>query len=303
MERRPDPADRRSVTVRPAPGRAADIVAALAPLDAAIGGLLSASSPGERAAIGRFLNAAGRAVADETARLRAGTRGGFVGDTFQAPLGGAARGRLVFASGAPRLALNIAPLGPRASARIIAETSASRLEFAGAAPVDELVVASFDGPRPDVRSGGGVVTIRYRRHAIAAFATRRARIALQRRGPVDARARRRDHRPDGLARRRHAGATRHRGGANHLNLDLPRPHGTAARAPERRGQQRPVPTARGCARRGPARGRRLRLQVDGRSRVDVAGKRRYVGDGFDERPDRYELEILGGASEVDVSER
>jgi DNA-binding MarR family transcriptional regulator len=303
VERRPDPADRRSVTVRPAPARAADIVDALAPLQAAIVELLQGCTPEERVAIGRFLDGAGRLVADETARLRAQTRGGFVGDTFRAPLGGSVRGRLVFASGAPRFALNIAPLGPRASARIIAETSASRLEFTGATPAEDLVVASFDGPRPDVRSAGGVVTIRYRRQAIAAFATRMAHIALSGAVPwtleLDGGITDLTGSLDGVTLER----LDIEGGANHVSLDLPRPHGTAAvrvngvASSARFRRPAGVPVAVRLA------GGISRLQVDGRSRADVAGKRRYVGDGFDERPDRYELEILGGASEVIVSER
>ena len=84
----------------------------------------------------------------------------------------------MFVSGAPRVALNFAPLGPRATARVIAETSASRLEFTGAAPAGDLMAASFDGPRPDVRVAGGEVTVRYRRQAMSAFTSRRARIAL-----------------------------------------------------------------------------------------------------------------------------
>ena len=35
------------------------------------------------------------------------------------------------------------------------ETSASRLEFTGAADASDLLQASFDGPQPDVRSSAG----------------------------------------------------------------------------------------------------------------------------------------------------
>jgi hypothetical protein len=44
------------------------------------------------------------------------------------------------------------------------------------------------------------------------------------------------------------------------------------------------------------------LSVDGRRSEQVAGKRRYTGPGFDETPDRYEFEILGGASDVTITE-
>ena len=300
--RRPDPADRRSVTLAPVPARAAEVAAAVAPLAAEIEALLQAGSASEREAIERFLDAAARAVDAETARLRAETRGGFVGNVFRAPVGNATRGRLVFASGAPRLSLNIAPLGPRASARIIAETSASRLEFTGAAPAGELVVATFDGPRPDVRATGGVVSIRYRRQAIAAFTTRTRAHRAGRRDPVDARARRRDHGPHGHVWRasRSSGWTWTAERTTSCST-LPHPTGTGAVRLKRRGKQRDVPAARGRARRRAGRGRRLAAARRRPAPEMVGGLRRYVGPGYAESPDRYELEVLGGASEVIVN--
>ena len=301
LTRRPDPADRRSVTLVPVPARAADVVDAIAPLQSAIDGLLAACAPAERDAIDRFLARAARAVDEETARLRAGTRGGFVGNAFRAPLGDATRGRLVFASGAPRLALNLAPLGPRATARIIAETSASRLRFAGTAPAGELVVATFDGPRPDVRASAGTVTIRYRRQAISAFSSRRATISLAAGIPwtieLDGGITDLDGSLSGVALER----LDVDGGANHVRLDLPDPSGTvnvrldgvASSATFRR--PRGVPVAVRVA------GGVSHLRVDGRKREMVAGTKRYVAPGFEESPDRYELEVLGGASNVTVS--
>jgi DNA-binding MarR family transcriptional regulator len=301
VTRRPDPADRRSVTIVPVPERAAEVVEAVRPLVAAVDGLLEAHTAAERAAIGRFLVDAGRAVDVETARLRAGTRGGFVGNRFSAPLAGATRGRLVFTSGAPRFALNVNALGARANARIIAETSASRLEFAGAAPGDDLVLAVFDGPRPDVRSAGGVVTIRYRRQATAAFSTRTARVALNGSIPWTIEL---DGGITDLTGTLEA-VTLERidvdGGANHVRLELPRPAGTAtvriggvvssARFKRPAGIPVAVRVAGGVA----------HLKVDGGRREQVAGHRRYIGPGFADSPDRYELEVLGGASELRVS--
>jgi DNA-binding MarR family transcriptional regulator len=300
VARLPDPADRRSVTIAPVASRVQDVVEAIEPLTEAVDGLLAASSAPERDAIGRFLVAAGRVVDTETARLRAATRGGFVGDRFSAPLGDATRGRLRFTSGAPRLALNIAPLGPRANARIIAETSASRLEFAGAAAADDLVLATFDGPRPDVRATDGVVTIRYRRQATAVFSTRKARIALNGAIPwtieLDGGITDLTGTLDGVSLER----IDVDGGANHVRLELPRPTGTAtvriggvvSRARFRRPSGIPVAVRMA--------GGVSRLRVDGSRQKQVSGQRRYVGPGFADSPDRYELEVLGGASELTV---
>jgi hypothetical protein len=40
--------------------------------------------------------------------------------------------------------------------------------------------------------------------------------------------------------------------------------------------------------------------VDRGRAEQVSGKRRYVGPGYEATPDRYEIEILGGAGEVVV---
>ena len=299
--RQPDPADRRSVVVRPVPARIADLADAMASLDTAIDALLAAYTQEQRASLESFLVAAAQISAEETARLRAETRGGFVGDTFHAPLGGVTRGRLAFSSGAPRMAVNVAPLGPRAAARIIMETSASRLDFASTAPVGQLIVASFDGPRPDVRATGGTVTVRYRRQPVAAFAARRARIALSGEIPwsieLDGGLTDLTGSLDGVRLQR----LDVEGGTNHLSLVLPRPSGTAtvrlSGVASAVAFSRPagVPVA---IRLG---GGISHLRVDSKRREQVRGQRRYVGEGFEESPDRYELEVLGGASDLTVS--
>jgi DNA-binding MarR family transcriptional regulator len=301
--RKPDPSDRRSVTIEPVATEVARVEAALAPLDARLDTELEGRSAAERAAVADFLAAAMRAVAEETARMTAGTRGGFMGDTFSAPLADATRGRLQFASGAPRLALNFAPLGPQATARVIMETSASRLAFAGPAQPGELVRASFDGPMPDVRASAGVVSIRYRRRAIAAFTSRSARIALSAEIPwtIELTGGITDITGtlEGVVLER----VDVQGGANHVRLDLPAPRGTVgvrlAGVASSARFRRPagVPAALRVD------GGIAHLRLDGSTRGQIAGERRFVGTGFDEQPDRYELEVLGGASVLTVESR
>ncbi len=301
--RRPDPADRRSVGVHPVGAQAARLLELVSPLDAALAGALDAHSAPERAAIAGFIATAGRLVADATSRLNADARGGFVGGEFRAPLGGVGRGRLVFVSGAPRLALNVAPLGPRANARMIVETSASRLQFGGATTGGELVVATFDGPRPDVRATAGTITVRYRRQAIDAFSTRTARLMLNGSIPwtieLEGGITDLTGTLEGVALERLDVA----GGANHIRLDLPAPSGTAA---VRIGGvvssaqfRRPggVPVALRVA------GGVSRVRFDAQRRSTVGGDQRFVGEGFGDQPDRYEIEVLGGASEVSVTPR
>ena len=300
VTRTPDPADRRSVTIAPVPARAAEVVDAVAPLAEAIDGLLAAASPPERAAIGTFLDGAHRAVESETARLRVESRGGFWKNQYTAPLGAVTRGRLVFVTGAPRMSLNFSPL-PGANARLIMETSASRLEFTGAADASDLLQASFDGPQPDVRVVGGVVTVRYRRQPVAAFSTRLAKVALN--GTIPWTVEINGGITDLTGTLAGVGLERLDldGGANHVRLDLPRPTGTATvhigGVVSSARLQRPagVPVAVRLA------GGVSRVRVDGARRKNVSGKQRYVGTGYNDSPDRYELEVLGGASEVTVS--
>lgn len=300
VTRRPDPDDRRSVTIAPVPARAQEVVAAVAPLTDAVDGLLSASPAPEREAIGRFLAEANRAVDAETARLRVSSRGGFWDNRYSAPLGDVSRGRLVFVTGAPRMSLNFSPL-PGANARLIMETSASRLEFTGASDDADLVQATFDGPRPDVRVAGGVVTVRYRRQAGAAFSTRVAKVALNPTIPWSIEIEGGITDLTGTLARVGLERLDLGGGANHVRLALPRPTGTAtvhiggvvssARLERPAGVPVAVRLAGGVS----------RVRIDGARRKDVHGKQRYVGAGFDQSPDRYELEVLGGASDLTVS--
>lgn len=299
-ERRSDPSDRRSVTVRLVPDAADDLRAALEPLRSAMASVLGQYPVGERDAITDFLARATEAMTAETDRLRALSRGGFINDVYTAPLGGATRGRLVFRTGAPRVSLNVAPLGPSASARIIMETSASRLSFVGTSAASELIRATFDGPLPDVRVAAGLVTIRYPRRP---FSTRTARIALNGSIPWTIEI-------DGgitdlagtMSGVQLAGLSLH-GGGNHISLDLPAPSGTvavrvdgvASRAVFRRSGSVPAALR--------VKGGVSHLRFDGQRRASVSGERRYVSDAWSTTPDRYEIEVLGGASTVRVERR
>ncbi len=161
--READPADRRRILVRPLPDRVAEITAAYAPLEEAMARVLDRYESGGRAAIGDFMEQAIAVLEDQATRLRAHSRGGIVGEMFTAALGTATVGRLVFRSGAPRLAVRAAPLGPEAEARIVAELAHTSLVLRDADVGDALAHGTFTGPMPDVRTRGGVVAVRYRR--------------------------------------------------------------------------------------------------------------------------------------------
>ena len=94
-----------------------------------------------------------------------------------------------------------------------------------AEPDGELIRATFDGPAPDVRTGDGTVTMRYRRRVIdtrsraidAALHPSAAWAVKFENGITDV---------DADLRGLNLLTITARGGVNHLNLRLPRPSGT-----------------------------------------------------------------------------
>jgi DNA-binding MarR family transcriptional regulator len=300
VRREPDPEDRRRIIVRVLPDRARELAAIYQPLLTATAELADHLEPAQRTALTEYLERAAGALHGETARLRATVRGGMVGDTFIAPLAGATRGRLVFASGAPRLAMSATALGQQV--RMVAETSASRLTVAGATDADELIRARFAGPPPEVRAADGVVTIRYRRRALD-FRSRAARIGLNPSVPwsfevdgglTDLEADLRSLQFEALAVR---------GGANHLSLRLPRPDGSArvsiSGGASNARFERPVGTAVSLRVRGGV----SQLTFDDQRLESTAGDTHLQSSDFADAAARYEIELTGGVSHLTVRRR
>lgn len=276
VQRRADPDDRRSVRIEPVPERAAELSVAFAPLEQAIGALLERQSATQREALRGFLQAALETVAAETARLRARSRGGFVGEVYSAPLGEADRGRLLIAS------------------------DVGQLRLAGGASDGELLQATFTGPVPDVRASGGEVMIRYPRQPRAEFGARVARLSLNDSIPWtleidgdvgDMKAALQDIRVERLELS---------GDIARLHVELPTPSGTV---PVRvRGDvamarfERPaaVPVALRLV------GDAVHLRLDDRRMNLVSDGVRLESEGFATTPDRYEIEILGDAAALRV---
>jgi DNA-binding MarR family transcriptional regulator len=290
VRREPDPSDRRSVLVAIEEQHALDLAALYAPLSARVGTETS------HAVIDRMA----AALHADTERLRVAARGGLVGDTYHAPLGDATRGRLVFASGAPRLSLSAFALGQHA--RMVVEASASRLRLGGGTQVGELVRARFEGPPPDIRTGAGTITIRYRRRTLD-FRSRAAEIALNPDipwsieidgGVTDLKADLRNLQLDGL---------QVRGGANQMSLELPAPQGTIRIGIDGGASgitlRRPPRTAASLRVLGGA----SRLRLDDRRHGSVGNDFVVRSEGFESASDRYEIVVRGGASDLVVATR
>ena len=226
VTRRPDPADRRRIAVHPVKRHLAVLSAAVAPLDAAIDSVLGAYAEDERVTIAAFLRSAAEAVGAETERLVAETHGEFRGQ---------------YVPGAPRwrqprpahLSVRRAKSrGQHRSARPARGGTGHHgderltLELVAGAPAGQLLAASFDGPKPDVRAMAGNVNVHYRRQSAAIFRSRRARIALSTevRWAIELDGGLTDLTGDlgGV----HLTRLDVEGGANHVDLSLPRPQGT-----------------------------------------------------------------------------
>lgn len=297
VRREADPNDRRRVVVRVDPDRAAEITALYAPFLAATSELLADWAPAEREALTEYLVGVSAALEKEIVRARATVRGGFIGDTFVAPLAEATAGRLVFASGAPRFAMNAAALGQQA--RVVVESSASRLTFDGVSPVGELIRARFVGPSPEVRAAGGLVTIRYRRRLLDVRA-RSAKVALNGDLPWSIEVDGGLTDLDGNLRPIRLAGLTVRGGANHLRLRLPAPDGTvrvdiAGGASNVRFERpRGVPVALRI------RGGVSRLRFDDQRVRTASGDLELRSDDFASAANRYEIAFAGGASNLEV---
>ncbi len=299
VKRKSDPTDRRRFVIRPT-SATDEVRAVVTRLDGTLDKLLGGYSDEQRQAIQSFLDTAAAAVSTETETLRASVRGGFVGRTYSAPAGEVVRGLLTFSSGAPRLSINLSPLGPRAAARVIVEPSASRLHFAGAAPGGQLVGASFAGPLPDVRALAGTVRVRYSRGALVAITTREAEVALSAAIPwaIEIQGGLTDL--SGSLAAISLERLELDGGANHIDLELPRPSGTAvirirgvisnARFTRPRGVPVTLRVEGGIS----------HLVFDGKTYTNISGKRRVASKSDTSTTDRYEIDVRGGASTLFV---
>jgi DNA-binding MarR family transcriptional regulator len=299
VRREPDPADRRRTLVRVDPGRMEEMAAGYAPIIERAAAASRDWSPELRKQLGRYLDAFADALGGEAERLRVATRGGILDDAYRAPLGAVARARLMLATGAPRLNLGGSALGQQV--RMVAETSATRLTLRAAKADGELIRAAFRGPPPDVRTADGTVTMRYKRRLIDTRG-REIDAALH---PVPAWAIEIDGGITDLdadLRELAFLGLDVRGGANHLRLRLPRPSGTVRVALAGGSSQVRIRRPAGVPVALVASGGVSRLRFDD-ERHDASGTELHVrSPAYERAPDRYELDLGGGISDLTIDE-
>jgi DNA-binding MarR family transcriptional regulator len=292
-----DPADRRRVIVEPVAERTLAVARAFDPLDQAVRGALSPAPYGDIRAIRLFLETTVAGSRDAIALARepgaagiaASVAGGAAGSASSGPVAAATHGRLVFVTAVPTVAITTDPaLGP------------------------DLYRARFSGAVPSARVRDGVITIRYPRFAWFDF---RTRIADQ---WVDASAHWRKDRTELVLNDRLPWTIEFRGGATAIDADLRSIRlgevvvsGGAGNVQLRLGVPAGVVRIRleGGARdvtiARPS-GVAATLRVAGGSRkATLDGVGTWTGGrietpGATAIPDRYEIEVTGGADRVAV---
>jgi len=299
IERVADPADRRRTIIRVSHERGRDVGAAYEPLERSTEEVLRPLGADQRSLVTRVLGELRVAVAADTERLRATSRGGMVGEMFSAPLGGADRGRLLFRSGAPRLALRAAPLGPATEVRAVAELTHTTLRLDGATSDGELCRASFDGPHPDLATRKGEVTMAYKRRLD--WRQREARVSLSRVVPwaIDV--------SGGLSRfeadLRHVRVhdLRIQGSVDDVTARLGVPDGTSRIRLSGSARDVVIEHPSGTAIRVSVSGGVHEIRVGREHLRDVHGSVRMVTPGAERAADRFEVEVSGGARTIRVA--
>ena len=94
-----------------------------------------------------------------------------------------------------------------------------------------------------------------------------------------------------------------RGGANHLKLDLPTPAGTVPIRISGVASSVVLKRPAGVPVMLRVRGGISHLRIDAERHNSVSGERRFTSQGFGSAPDRYEVEVLDGASDVKIGTR
>ncbi len=298
VSREADPADRRRLLVRLDPERYAELEKQYAPIIERAVKAGAALSPAIASQADAYLAAVADTLGRESDRLRVATYGGILDDAYSAPIGDVARARLVLHTGAPRLNLGGGAFGQHV--RLVAETAATRLSLRAAEPGGELIRASFVGPPPDVRTSDGSVTMRFRRRVVdtrsrqvdAALNPAAAWAIEIENGLTDLEG---DLRELGFL-----GLTAH-GGVNHFRLRLPRPSGTVRIAIVGGVSAGRLSRPSGVPVLLVAEGGVSRLSFDGDRRDSTGTALRVRSRGYDRAPDRYEVEIDGGISDLKVS--
>lgn len=290
-----DPTDRRKVLVRAAPGLGEKMGAIHASIAQAQIAVIDRYGDDQLRLLIDFLDRSRDVARAETQKMRAPSteEDPDSGGSYAAPVGGVTAGRLIFLTGAPRITVN------------------------GDSTLKDLYRARFQGPVPRMRVRGGVVTVAYPQFGWLDW---RAQIAGQ---FVDASAHWQKDNGEILLNPAVPWAIELRGGvstwiadlrairlesfdlkggASQIQLLLPPPLGVVpirvVGGLNRLSIERPAGTATGLEIRGGV----GEVNVDGELHKG-AGRLSLQTPGASSSPDRYEIEITGGAARLSITSR
>ncbi|HUQ07445.1 MAG TPA: MarR family transcriptional regulator [Kofleriaceae bacterium] len=233
------------------------------------------------AACARFLDgvadrmaegSAQRPDADEGARADGGD------DHDRAPLGSVERGRLQFSAGASRLSLR-------------------------GARIKDLYRATFRGRRPTIAvEADGTVGVKYKGFSWFGVRDVGAELTLTTAVPWAVEIRRGVSHLAADLRELHVSAFEITGGVSESELSLPRPRGTATVRITGGASKLSVRRPRGTAVQIVVRGGASNVTFDAQRLGAVGSATRLATPGWDNAPDRWSIELTGGASELSVTE-
>lgn len=279
VRRESDPDDRRRVIVVPVSDRLDELQARMAPMLRAAAKLQGSYRADQLRIVLSYVRDAARMLAEQTARTRLESDGVGTWPGGAGTVSGLRSGRLRLVGTVARVAVEAADLG------------------------DQLVAAEFSATGPDVRVAGGEVVVAFGRgrgrHRDAGRGA--GRVLLNERIPwrveVSGGASRLDLDLRGVDLR----AVAVRGGASDVLLRLPAPSGVVpvviAGGASRMRVERPAGSSMAVRVRGGA----GHLTLDGTELRAFWGDDRFALGGPADAPDRFELEVGGGASRLVVT--
>jgi len=285
VERARHEIDRRQVVVQLAPARRELIDADRALRDRLLGDALAELDDAvvqETAkllddAAERLLAGAAELARDRTARPAADV-GAAADDANSAPIGDIEHGWLRFGGGAARLALR-------------------------GARIKDLYRASFDGKRPQTTVGAnGEVDVQYKGFSWFGARDVAAQVTLTTAVPWSVEIRRGVSRLTADLRELQISSIEIRGGTSESELALPRPRGTSTLRLSGGTSRLVIRRPRGTAAQISVRGGASNLVFDAQRLGAVGGATRLSTPAWDAAPDRWSIEVTGGASDLSVIE-
>jgi DNA-binding MarR family transcriptional regulator len=277
VRREKDPGDGRRVVVRPVPEELERVGAGFfGPQEGALAALVSAYDDRDLALFLDFMRRANAFTREEIARIRAASKGE-EGDEVFAPLGSAESGRLVFANGASRLTLRAGP------------------------GMEELYRAHFEGTPPKIEVEGGTVTFRRsRRFQLLDSRRQSEEVALNAAVPWEIEVRGGAARVEADLGGLGLSSFVLKGGTSDLDLALPEPSGVVPVRLSGGAAKASIRRPAGVEARLSVKGGASKLIFDEQTFDAVGGGVQLQSPGYDGAPDRYEIEVSGGASELTI---